>query len=138
MKLLFTSSNLPAALLIRAVTACKWHHCAVAFGDVVYEARFNGVTKTTLEHFKSRGKYRCVDVQLSDEKSAIHFADAQLGKGYDWRGLLGFKFGRNWQSSGKWYCSELAAAVAKAGGVELVRRELLGVSPRDLWVLPLD
>ena len=137
MQLLFLTNNLPFSVIIRGLTSCQWSHVAVAFDDVVVESRFGGVTTTTLDEFKARGKYHSVDVPLTDEVEARKFALAQVGKSYDFAGIFGFWFNRNFEDSKRWYCSEIAVEVAKRGGVKLVRDDLKGVSPRDLWVLPL-
>ena len=138
MKLLFLTNNLPFSVIIRGVTSCEWSHTAVAFDDVVIESRFGGVSTTTLDAFKARGKHSIVNVPLKDEESARDFALSQVEKPYDFGGIFGFWFNRNIQDDTKWYCSELCAEVAKRGGVELVRSGLNGISPRDLWVLPND
>ena len=137
MILLFATNNLPFSIVIRGVTSCEWSHCGVAFGDTVYESRFGGVRATPLSEFKKRGKYLAVDVPLPDEAKAEEFAIAQIGKGYDYLGILGFWFNRDFQKPDKWYCSEYAEEIARAGGLKLVRDGLKGISPRDLFVLPL-
>ena len=138
MKLLFATNNLPFSIVIRGVTSCEWSHCAVAFGDTVYESRFGGVRTTPIDEFKKRGKYLVVDVPLPDEAKAEEFAIAQLGKGYDYLGILGFWFNRDFHKTDKWYCSEYVVEIARAGGLKLIRDFLNGVSPRDLHVLPFD
>lgn len=137
MQLLFTTNNLPFSIVIRGITSCKWSHCAVAFGDTVYESRFGGVVKTKLSEFKKRGEYLSVDIPLPDEQAAEEFAIAQLGKGYDYLGIIGFWFNRDFHKDDKWYCSEYAAEIIRAGGLELGLDILNGVSPRDLYVLAL-
>lgn len=138
MKLIFVTDNKPVSKIIMKTTSCPWHHVAVAFGDVVIEARFTGVQKTTLSELKSRGKHHIVDVPLSDENKALRFALSQIGKGYDFSGLVGFIANKNLENPRLWYCSELANAIAKHGGVTLVRSGLDTVTQRDLWILPLE
>lgn len=162
MRIIFTSSNLPFALLIRAMTGCKWHHCGVLVDDVVYESRafigvdhffsqikqrlsgkidkmqFGGVAKTPLEVFKARGINTTVSIPLPDEGGAVEFLDSQLGKGYDWTGIMSYPFQRNWQEDTKWSCSELAAKAASAGNRDIVRKEINCITPRDLWVQVFD
>ena len=45
MKVIFTSSRLPIALLIRGMTGCKYHHCGVVLDDnqVVEASALHGV-----------------------------------------------------------------------------------------------
>lgn len=138
MRLIFATDDEPLSKLIRAVTSCKWHHVGVVFDDYVVEARFIGVIRTPLEDFKKRGKFCIVEHHLTDEDAAQEFALEQIGKGYDKAGLISFPFRARWQDESKWYCSELVAAIATAGGSPIVRSGLSGVSPRDLWVVPND
>lgn len=136
MKLVFATDNEPLSKVIRAFTSCPWHHVAVLFDDeYVIEARFVGVIKTPLEEFKARGKYAIVDFPLKDEQAALEFAEAQIGKKYDYTGLIGFPFQRNWQHYAKWYCTELVAAITAAGKSPIIKSDLPGISPRDLWVI---
>lgn len=134
MKLIFATDSDKLSKIIRALTSSKWHHVGVIFDDYVIEARFAGVLKTPLEEFKKRGVYEIVDCTVKDEEKALKFALMQVGKKYDMAGLISFPFRVRWQDPLKWYCSELVAAIAEAGGSPLVRTDLSGVSPRDLWV----
>ena len=137
MKLLFLTNNLPFSVIIRGLTFCQWSHVAVAFDDVVYEARLGGVSTTSLEKFKERGKHHVVDIELPDELAAEEYAKSRVGGKYDFLGIFALWFNRDWESSEKDYCSEYFADIAKAGGLSLFRDGLKGISPRDVWVLPL-
>lgn len=134
MNLIFATDSEKLSGIIRAVTSCQWHHVGAIFGDYVYEARFSGVLKTHVEDFKKRGRYCIVDCPLKDESAALDFANEQLGKKYDIAGLISFPLRARWQDPTRWYCSELVAAIAEAGRTQIVRSDLSGVSPRDLWV----
>lgn len=135
MQIIFATDNEPLSRLIRAVTNCRWHHVGVIFDDMVIEARFTGVMHVPLDEVKARGEYEVVGCPVRDEAKAKRFALAQVGKKYDMAGLLSFPLRVPWQDPRRWYCSELVAAVASAGGTPLVRDGLAGVSPRDLWVV---
>lgn len=137
MRVVFTTDNSPASWLIRTLTASRWHHCGVAFGNKVYESRARGgVQVTTLKEFRSRGQFASYEVELPNEENAIRWLVLQVGKPYDWRGVFGLALSRRWQKPNRWYCSELVAAAARNGGRDLVRPTINGVTPRDLWVLP--
>lgn len=135
MQLIFATDGEPLSKAIRAITNCKWHHVGVVFDGRVIEARFTGVMNNTLEDVKARGPHAVVDCPVEDEAKAKAFALEQVGKHYDMAGLISFPFRVRWQDPTRWYCSELVAAVAAAGGSPLVRSDLNGVSPRDLWVV---
>jgi len=134
MQLIFCTDNKPLSKIIRTLTSCKWHHVGVVFDGYVIESRFMGVVKTPIDNFKLRGAYTIVDCPVKDEDKALEFALCQIGKKYDIAGLLSFPFRTQWQDPAKWYCSELVAAISEAGGTSLVRPNLKGVTPRDLWV----
>lgn len=138
MRTVYQTNNRPFSLLIRGVTASRWHHVGLEIDGVVYEARARGgVVRTSLDEFRSRGKCH-ISKYETDSKSAQvakDFLESQVGKPYDWFGALGFPFRASWQNENKWYCSELVAAAYKVAGYPIVRDDLLGVSPRDLWVL---
>jgi hypothetical protein len=66
--------------------------------------------------------YRDMPVPVPDIDAAIVFAEAQLGKGYDWAGAIGipFTYSEDWADDTKWWCSELCFATVLAGGVRLL------------------
>ena len=137
MKIIYSSNNKPISLGIKVFTASIWHHCGVVIGDFVYEATaFKGVIKSSLAEFKSRGKWAIVDAPTINVD--LDWLEAQLGKRYDWGGILSLILrDRKWQRADRWYCSELVARLAEVSGSPIVRSNLKGVTPRDLWVLPL-
>lgn len=139
MKLLFCTSNLPGAVLIRAVTWSSWSHVAVIVdeeSDVAIEAVWPRVRKTTVTEIKRKhSKWKIVEVPVDDEISVLDFLESQVGKKYDWTALFGILFHRDWSKDSRWYCSELAAA-ALTQSKPLFRTEVAKrVTPQMLWVL---
>jgi hypothetical protein len=63
-----------------------------------------------------------------DTSAARQFLEAQRGKPYDFRGIMGFVTRRNSAHPDRWFCSELVFAAARAGGVDLLDR----VEPRKV------
>lgn len=62
----------------------------------------------------------------------------QLGKPYDWLGVLGVGLHHDWRSTGRWFCSELVAwAFAKAGKPLLIADQIDRITPRDLLLSPV-
>ena len=135
MQIIFASDKEPISKIISTITACKYHHVGAVFGDFVYEARFKGVVKTPLAEFKKRGEYEIFDYPLKDEAAGLEFANEQIGKDYDFAGLISFPLRVQWQDPSKWYCSEEVAGIANAGGTPIAHESLHGVSPRDLLVI---
>lgn len=135
MEIIFTTSNKPAALVIQLFTGCRWHHCGVVVGDCVIEASaIHGVRSVPLHEFMERGDWVSVIVDGVDGVLTSKFLHSQIGKGYDIFGAISLPFRRDWQDKSRWYCSELTAAAACAGGVKIVRDGLKSVTPRDLYV----
>lgn len=64
---------------------------------------------------------------------AIDFALGQLGKGYDYAGVLFFKLAPSWQDDHRWFCSELTAAALQHAGIISVPKGLHRVSPAKLY-----
>lgn len=66
-------------------------------------------------------------------------ASSQLGKPYDWWGILGLSLRRDWQDPSNWWCSEYALWIFARGGVPLLRSFAIHRgTPEDLWKLPLE
>ena len=72
------------------------------------------------------------------QAAAIYgFAASQIGKPYDWPGLVGFylqNVPRDWRDPVSWFCSELVAASFERAGIYLLSRltEVWGVTPDNL------
>jgi len=75
----------------------------------------------------------------TQEGKMLHFLQAQVGKKYDYRGVLGFLSRRDRaQNQDKWFCSELVFAACQAAGIDLLARiPAHRVSPDLLTLSPL-
>lgn len=149
MYLLFTKNSgiFPAG--IRLATWSPWNHVDLVWDDHVLIGAVSshaptgswsgGVQKATLQHRLAQTSildsalYR---IDLPHENSARLFAESQVGKPYDWTGITGFVFGRDWQKPDKWFCSELAAATVLAGMLPLVTLRTGRVTPGALVSIP--
>ncbi|MEW6647176.1 MAG: hypothetical protein AB1450_08265 [Pseudomonadota bacterium] len=70
--------------------------------------------------------------------SVLQRALSQLGKPYDWPGVLGYAARRDWQEDDSWFCSELVAWAFQAEGFPLLRAaDAWRINPRDLLLSPL-
>lgn len=80
------------------------------------------------------------EVELEIVKCAIAWANSQVGKLYDWAGIMGFV--NPWRKGGdpnRWFCSEICAALAlRLAILQSIEKRLDKVSPRDLWELLKD
>lgn len=139
MQMIFCTSNLIGAKLIRAATWSDWSHVALIHGDEVIEATWPRVRSSSLTDVIARhSKHTIVDVPSDMSEEIISAARSQIGKPYDLSALFGLVVRRDWQNPDKWFCSELVAWAFQQGGHPLFRPDsLYRITPQHLWMLPL-
>lgn len=72
-----------------------------------------------------------------DYAAAELFLKRQLGKPYDFLGILGFILRRRCQEESRWFCSELVFSAVLAGGLRLLNTlDPWQVSPGELATSP--
>ena len=128
--------------VIRWQTRSRYSHIAIEVADNhVYEAWHVGGVQLNA-HFRAvHTAGTMVDVfAISahfDPLRVRHFLDAQIGKRYDFRAVARFLSRRNAPADDRWFCSELAVAAFRAGGLDLLARiPPSHVSPRDVIISP--
>lgn len=138
-RVLFSRRALPGSVGIRVVTWSQWSHVEILDGDELIGANmFRGVSITPLrERLEVSSLVAVVDFPCADPAAVIAAARSQLGKGYDFLGLLGILTRqRNWQNTEDWFCSELVAWAFAEAGCPLFRVELGSrIVPQHLWML---
>lgn len=138
-QLMFSTTNKPFSAVIRAATWSRWSHVALVSGNHVIEATaWSGVRQVSKAHAVNQtADYCLVDLPARSPDSIIDAARSQLGKPYDWTGILGLGFHRNWQEDDSWFCSELVAWAAAESGETWFRAEATRrITPQHLWMLP--
>lgn len=114
-----------------------WSHTALwdSHRRVFNEAlMFEGVVETRQEAWFDRySETQMIAVPCPNPLAGLMFAQAQIGKGYDYLGALGVPWRRDWQDPERWYCSELDAMVLAAAGRPVFRDPHKGGHPHDLW-----
>lgn len=135
--IIYSRSRSIASQLIRIASGFGWSHASILDGDHVIEAlMFKGVVRTPLSEFKARVRaYAVVDVECQKPHSAIDFARKQIGKGYDWRAILGHIFQRQTHSRRRWHCVELIESALIAGGRERFRRQPFRLTPQQSFLV---
>ena len=114
-------------------------HVALCWDDVtVIEADGERVRRLTKTQRLATGQWTVVrcDLSAAQADDAYRFATAQVGKRYDWAGVLwAWWWGRGAKNAArdKWFCSELAAAALMAAGVNLQPSRAAAWTPRRLW-----
>ena len=136
MKVIYVAGEGLVGATIRAFERGQWSHVGVIDGDHVIEAVWNdGVRYRQLDSLLlARPEHEILTIDLPNEAGAIDWLRSQIGKPYDWTGVLGLGFNRNWQEESRWYCSELTASAAIKGGRPApVNLRRLGVKASYIW-----
>ena len=108
---------------------------AMIINDITYPA---GVTERPAGYapFTTTKVLTFPSSRVDDEAAFWAFVSAQMGKPYDTWAVLGLGAGRDWHSSDKWFCSELAAAALEiAGYIPKLPTGVWFVSPRDIDII---
>lgn len=137
-----TNPSNPLSWAIRAGSWSKWSHVALIDGEDVLEAvALHGVVRTPLATRKQQDtSWQVVTLACRDRQAIIDAAATQLGKPYDYTGVIGIGLHRDWQQDDSWFCSELVAWAFQQGGSPLFRPGASRrVTPQDIWMLaPAD
>jgi hypothetical protein len=95
----------------------------------------HGVVRTQLGEFLCMAsQWAVVDFPIYGEDVQIAAA-AQIGKPYDWTGVIGAGLHRSWNDADAWFCSELVAHALEQAGLKLFRGDAKRITPQHLWML---
>lgn len=135
-KLIFSTSDDLVSRAIRLYTWGDWSHVGVLLPDntvIDSTLTYKGVSQRSLEQFQSEdSKWEIIEHQgLSEE--LIGFMKQQIGKPYDFTGILGLPFRKDWENDDRWFCSELIAWAAKQAGTPIINKDAWRVTPQDLY-----
>lgn len=124
--------------VIARVTGSPVHVALLFNGAIVIEADGSCVRQMTVAQRLQNGQWTTVvcNVGPSDAAKAYDYARAQIGKRYDWIGVLwAWWVGRVGKDGArdKFFCSELAAAALMAAGVSMEPTRAAAWTPRRLW-----
>ena len=138
-RILFTRRRAVGSLLIRAVTWSAFSHVEIVIQDQVIGANMlGGVSTTPLKERLELASYAAmVEMPCADPEKVFAAAISQLGKGYDYLGLLGIlAHSDELQTPNKFFCSEFVAWAFKEAGCPIFRPELTGrITPQMLWMI---
>lgn len=139
MRVLYSRSHSLGSLLIRLVTWSRWSHCAIVTdAATVIESRalLGGVVEREMSTaIADATTLKFVEVQTADDAAGIAWARQQVGKPYDWSGVIGIALHRVWDEPDRWFCSELVEAALAAAGRRRFRVELGRVTPQHSWMV---
>lgn len=136
---IFTRRRHVGSALLRAWMHSRYSHCALldpATGTVI-EAVATGVRERPLaDMVRDASHYEAISIPCRDPVQVLAAARSQIGKPYDWKGVMAFWFRRNWRDDRAFFCSELIAWALEVCGQPAFRREAHRISPEMLY-LPL-
>lgn len=139
-RVLFTRRRAIGSLLIRGVTWSAFSHVEIVIGAHVIGANIpGGVILTPIKERLAMSSYAAlVDMPCLDANRVHQMATSQLGKGYDYLGLLGIlAHSDGLQAPDRFFCSEFVAWAFREAGYPLLRPELTGRgTPQHLWMIP--
>lgn len=138
--LVFSRRHHPGSALLRLAMWSPWSHVGIVdprTGHVIEAVAGRGVIQRRLDDvIATSSRYELVALPASNPAAVIDAALQQLGKRYDWWGVIGLGVRRQWQQDDAWFCSELAASAFAAAGEPLFRADCLRrVTPQHLWML---
>lgn len=134
-QVVFTRSHAIGSLLLRTALWSPWSHCAIVDGEEVIEAAaFGGVRVRPLADMLADATKTAILTLPGDPQKVIAAVRSQIGKPYDWSGVLGLGFRRRWQDDDAWFCSELVAWAFAEAGAPLFRTQPWRITPRDLYI----
>lgn len=133
-----------ASAAIRYLSWSPWSHVDVVMldGRLVGAHLQDGVQirPATYGAFTA-AKRKYIEVTGTQCRLAMNFALSQVGKPYDKTGIANFFLHRqrDWREDDSWWCSEYAAAVFEAGGVQLFSPDvpMTEITPRDIDMSPV-
>lgn len=133
---IFSRRHHLGSVLLRWWMYSRFSHCAFVTPEgTVIEATAHGVQERTLESFLGEtSEHELVEIPCANPAQVIAIARQQLGKPYDWWGILGFWFRRDLQRDDAFVCSELIAWCFQEAGYPLFRRQAWRISPETLYL----
>jgi uncharacterized protein YycO len=125
--------------LIRWQSRGKYSHAAILLpnGRIVESWQGSGVRIKKLKDWRDIDAFAVPGMTTAQWDDAIEFAIGQVGKGYDYLGVLRFVSRRPSPENERWFCSELVFDALRHAGVDLFERiEGWAVSPGLLEISP--
>lgn len=123
---------------IRFGTHSDFSHVDVVLpsGDLL-GARSAGGVQIRKPDYTQFSLIRRVVIPCSDDEGQAYyeFLRAQVGKPYDWKGVVGFAVNRDWRATDCWFCSELDIAAKEVAKIIKVATPASRITPNDDYLL---
>lgn len=140
LRMIFTNSKKIGSLAIRWVTWSDYSHCTVLVDDeTIVHSDFHGVRVEPLQALKDRSKHwMIVEFKCEDPQAIINACLAQVGKPYDYTGLVGILVRDvDLQDDSKWWCSEVPAHGGEVTNQPFFQTEFMHrITPQHWLMLP--
>lgn len=110
----------------------SYSHCEIIIDDLMISSSFRdgGVR---IKKFNNSKKWDLVEIKNVSEEKIKAFLYEELGKKYDYLGVLGILF-FNKDNENKWFCSELCLKALQIGGIyKLGKFNASNTSPNRLF-----
>lgn len=132
-KLQFSAQNKIGSMLIRWRDWSDYSHVdTILPNGQLLGARGDGV-KIRDSYEVSKKLILCIEATEEQEKIYYDTLYKQLGKPYDYLGVIGFISNRDWQEDDKWFCSELKMYCLNKAGIKILNFEYLNrITPPDM------
>lgn len=137
-RLLFSRRHHPGSWLIRAVSWSEWSHVEIMLDDgrLLGAAAPHGVQFVTLEERLAIASQAAMACYPGDFDAGMRWAEGQIGKPYDYTGVVGLGLHRDWEDDSAWWCSEFAGEFLKQAGFEPYRAAAIKrLTPQHLFML---
>lgn len=128
----FTRNKSLVSKLIRVFCWSNWSHVEFATTTGYLGAQADGVKIRPFTYQSCESIFRYVDCTIPQYNQVIDYATKQIGKPYDFTGIINLVFHRNWREKDSWFCSELVAASFEAAGIYLIRDDVTRITPQML------
>ncbi len=127
----FEKGNSFSAKVIKYITKSKYSHCELIIDNkwISSDPKVGGAYVNDLRPLTDKYDYITVYVDGATKRKALGFANNQVGKKYDWCGVLCthlFKIDR--ENNDKWFCSELVCTLLQ----KMENPQVKGAKPADL------
>lgn len=139
--LLFSRRNHPGSWLIRAVSWSEWSHVEVVLpgGYLLGASAPHGVCLESMDKRMDIASHASLMNFPGDLDKGMRWAEGQLGKPYDYLGVIGLGLHRDWEEDDKWWCSEFAGKFLKEAGFAPYRENVIKrLTPQHLAMLNQD
>jgi hypothetical protein len=128
----------PVSAAIRRATNCDWSHCG--FYDRVTGLTYSAMADGKGLAFRPVGKHQKMLLLTCPRVAEMYaVAFAWHGEPYNFAGISGILFGRNWSRTGARFCDQTIFDAADVIGQPLVNPKFIPdmhLTPRDLLLSP--